>query len=109
MKKAERDNQRNQALLKGFPLVFRNLRTQSKAVSPKNIMMDSIKMNLDCVSRAVSANRKYLIAGNYFKAEAELTEENHEGGQTSSVVAQPELRHDEVDTGGKERPTQRRD
>ena len=109
MKKAERDNQRNQALLKGLPLVFRNLRTQSKAVRPKNIMMDSIKMNLDCVSRAVSASRKYLIAGNYFKAEAKLTEENHEGGQTSSVVAQPELRHDEVDTGGEERPTQRRD
>ena len=47
MKKAERDNQRNQALLKGLPLVFLNLRTQSKAVRPKNIMMDSIKINLD--------------------------------------------------------------
>ena len=58
MKKADRDSQMNQALLKGLPLVFRNLRTQSKAVRPKNIMMDSIKMNLDCVSRAVSANRK---------------------------------------------------
>ena len=59
MKKAESDSQVNQALLKGLPLVFRNLRTQSKAVRPKNIMMDSIRMNLDCVSKAVSANRKY--------------------------------------------------
>ena len=58
MKKAESDSQVNQALLKGFPLVFLNLRTQSRAVRPKNIMMDSIKMNLDCVSKAVSANRK---------------------------------------------------
>ena len=61
MKKADRDSQMNQALLKGLPLVFRNLRTQSKAVRPKNIMMDSIKMNLDCVSRAVSANRKLIL------------------------------------------------
>ena len=59
MKKAERDSQTNQALLKGLPLIFLNLRTQSKAVRPKNIMMDSIKMNLDWVSRAVSAERKY--------------------------------------------------
>ena len=59
MKKAERDSQTNQALLKGLPLIFLNLRTQSKAVRPKNIMMDSIKMNLDWVSRAVSTNRKY--------------------------------------------------
>ena len=59
MKKAERESQVNQALLKGLPLVFRNLRTQSKAVRPKNIMMDSIKMNLDWVSRAVSTKRKY--------------------------------------------------
>ena len=59
MKKAERDSQTNQALLKGLPLIFLNLRTQSKAVRPKNIMMDSIKMNLDWVSRAVSAIRKY--------------------------------------------------
>ena len=47
MKKAERDSQTNQALLKGLPLIFLNLRTQSKAVRPKNIMMDSIKINLD--------------------------------------------------------------
>ena len=59
MKKAERESQMNQALLKGLPVVFLNLRTQSKAVRPKNIMMDSIKMNLDWVSRAVSAIRKY--------------------------------------------------
>ena len=59
MKKAERDSQTNQALLKGLPLIFLNLRTQSKAVRPKNIMMDSIKMNLDWVSRAVSTKRKY--------------------------------------------------
>ena len=42
------------------------------------------------------------------KAEAELTEEHHEGGETSSVVAQSELRHDQVDRGGEQGATQSR-
>ena len=46
---------------------------------------------------------------NEVQAEAELTEEHHEGGETSSVVAQSELRHDQVDAGGEEGPTQGRD
>ena len=56
MKKDERDSQANQDLLKGLLEFFLNLRTQSRAVRPKNIMMDSIRMNLDWVSKAVSAN-----------------------------------------------------
>ena len=54
MKKEERESQANQDLLKGLPEFFLNLRTQSRAVRPKNIMMDSIRMNLDWVSKAVS-------------------------------------------------------
>ena len=47
MKKDERESQANQDLLKGELEVFRNLRTHSRAVRPKNIMIDSIKINLD--------------------------------------------------------------
>ena len=56
MKKDERDSQANQDLLKGLLEVFLNFSTQSKAIRPKNIMIDSIRMNLDCVSKAVSVN-----------------------------------------------------
>ena len=47
MKKDERESQANQDLLKGELEVLRNLRTHRRAVRPKNIMMDSIKINLD--------------------------------------------------------------
>ena len=62
MKRDDRDSQVNQDLLKGLLEVFLNFRTQSKATRPKNIMMDSIRMNLDCVSKAVSVN-----IGSYIK------------------------------------------
>ena len=56
--KAERESQRNQGLVKGEPDTFLNLSTQSKLAMPKNIMMDSIRINLDCARTAVSRNTK---------------------------------------------------
>ena len=47
MKREERESQVNQDLVKGALEVFLNLRTHSNPTRPKNIMIDSINMNLD--------------------------------------------------------------
>ena len=47
MKREERESQVNQDLVKGVLEVFLNLRTHSNPTRPKNIMIDSINMNLD--------------------------------------------------------------
>ena len=54
MSRAEIESQVNQALENGNPETFLNLITASNAARPKNIMMDSMRMNLDWVSMAVS-------------------------------------------------------
>jgi hypothetical protein len=40
--------------VKGEQETFLNLMTQSKLARPKNIMIDSIRINLDCAKTAVS-------------------------------------------------------
>ena len=57
MSSAERESQANQALVNGDPETFLNLITARIAARPKNIMMDSMRMNLDWVSIAVSVGK----------------------------------------------------
>ena len=57
MNSAVRDSHRNQDLENGELDTFLNLNVQSRAARPKNIMIDSIRMNLDCVRIAVSNKR----------------------------------------------------
>ena len=54
MSRAESESQANQALVNGVPETFLNLITARMAARPKNIMIDSMRMNLDWVSIAVS-------------------------------------------------------
>ena len=56
---AVRDSHRNHDLEKGEFDTFLNLNVQRRAARPKNIMIDSIRMNLDCVSTAVSGKRRF--------------------------------------------------
>ena len=55
--KADKDSHRNHGLVKGEQETFLNLMTQSKLARPKNIMIDSIRINLDCAKTAVSARQ----------------------------------------------------
>ena len=57
MSRAESESQANQALVNGVPETFLNLITARIAARPKNIMMDSMRMNLDWVSIAVSVRK----------------------------------------------------
>ena len=54
MSRADSESQANQALVNGVPETFLNLMTARMAARPKNIMIDSMRMNLDWVSIAVS-------------------------------------------------------
>ena len=47
MKRVDRESQRNHGLEKGVEETFLNLRTQRSEARPKNIMIDSMRMNLD--------------------------------------------------------------
>ena len=54
MRRADNESQVNHEAENAEPDTFLNLRTHKSAASPKNIMIDSIRMNLDCVRMAVS-------------------------------------------------------
>ena len=57
MSRADKDSQRNHGLVKGEQETFLNLITQSKLARPKNIVIDSIRITLDCAKTAVSATQ----------------------------------------------------
>ena len=58
----------NQGFVKGELETFLNFITQSKEAIPKNIMIDSIRMNLDWARTAVSAKSQNNDKSNKTKA-----------------------------------------
>ena len=79
-------------------LEVKELRMQSKLARPKNIMIDSIRIKLDCARTAVSGSQNNLKKMNIGKLI--LTREHHEPSQSPSMVGEAQLCHDEEHGGG---------
>ena len=79
-------------------LEVKELRMQSKLARPKNIMIGSIRIKLDCARTAVSGSQNNFKKMNIGKLI--LTREHHEPSQGPSMVGEAQLCHDEEHGGG---------